>query len=93
MPDKLGDWRAQNPAGSTGTFAEAAALGELLALAVKGIAAQEALELASAGNLAGKTVMDMIWAALMQLALLSCSAIYVAFSASRATTGCTHSSY
>lgn len=57
-PDKLGDWLAQNPAGSTGSFAEAAAFGEVVVLAVKGTAAQEALELAGTENLAGKTVMD-----------------------------------
>jgi hypothetical protein len=53
-PEKLGDRLAQNPAGSTGTFTEAAALDELLALPVKEMAAQGALELANAGNLAGK---------------------------------------
>jgi predicted dinucleotide-binding enzyme len=57
-PDKLRDWLAQNPTGSTGSFADAAAFGEVVALAVKGTAAQEALELAGARNLAGKTVMD-----------------------------------
>jgi hypothetical protein len=57
-PEKLASWQAENPAGSTGTFAEAAAFGEAVVLAVKGTAALEALELASAANLAGKTVMD-----------------------------------
>ena len=33
-PDKLADWVAKNPDGATGTFAEAAAFGELLVLAV-----------------------------------------------------------
>jgi 8-hydroxy-5-deazaflavin:NADPH oxidoreductase len=57
-PDKLADWATENPTGSTGTFAEAAAFGELLVLAVKGTAAMDALRLAGAKNLAGKTVVD-----------------------------------
>jgi 8-hydroxy-5-deazaflavin:NADPH oxidoreductase len=57
-PEKLADWLAANPTGSTGSFAEAAAFGDAVVLAVKGTAALEALELASAANLAGKTVMD-----------------------------------
>jgi hypothetical protein len=57
-PDKLADWATKSPPGSTGTFAEAAAFGDLLVLAVKGTAATEALRLAGAENLAGKTVVD-----------------------------------
>jgi len=57
-PEKLNGWVGKNPGGTAGTFAEAAAFGELLVLAVKGTAAAEALKLAEAGNLAGKTVID-----------------------------------
>ena len=57
-PDKLADWATKNPAGSTASFAEAAAFGELLVLAVKGTAAMDALRLAGAENLAAKTVVD-----------------------------------
>lgn len=57
-PEKLEGWRAKNPGGETGTFAEAAAFGDLLVLAVKGTAAADALGLAGATNLAGKTVID-----------------------------------
>jgi predicted dinucleotide-binding enzyme len=57
-PAKLADWAAQAKGGSTGTFAEAAAFGELVVLAVKGKAAPEALTLAGVKNLAGKTVID-----------------------------------
>jgi hypothetical protein len=57
-PAKLGDWAAQAGGVSTGTFAEAAAFGELVVLAVKGNAASDALTLADAKNLAGKTVID-----------------------------------
>jgi predicted dinucleotide-binding enzyme len=57
-PDKLADWAAQNPGGRTGTFADAAAFGDLLVLAVKGTGALDALHLAGTKNLSGKTVMD-----------------------------------
>ena len=57
-PEKLADWKAKNPASSTGTFADAAAFGELLVLAVKGKSAADALRLAGGQNIAGKTVID-----------------------------------
>jgi hypothetical protein len=57
-PGKLADWAAENPGGSTGTFADAAAFGELLILAVKGSAASRVLRLAGVENLAGKPVAD-----------------------------------
>jgi hypothetical protein len=56
-PAKLAEWAAQNGS-SAGTFAEAAQFGELIVVAVKGKVAGEALELADAKNLAGKTVLD-----------------------------------
>ena len=56
-PDKLADWKSKNPSGSTGTFEEAAAA-DLLVLAVRGPAASNALRLAGASNLAGKTIID-----------------------------------
>ncbi len=58
-PSKLGDWKAGAGANaSTGTFAEAAAWGEIAVLAVKGSAAESVLDLAGAKNLAGKLVLD-----------------------------------
>jgi len=57
-PTKLADWKAQNPTGLTGTFAEATAFGEIVILAVKGKAAADVLRAAGARNLAGKTVID-----------------------------------
>jgi len=57
-PAKLAEWVAQNPGMQSGTFAEAAEFGEIVVLAVKGAVATEALELAGAKNIAGKTVMD-----------------------------------
>jgi len=55
---KLADWAAENPGGEVGSFASAAQFGELIVLAVKGKVAVDALFLAGANNLAGKTVMD-----------------------------------
>jgi predicted dinucleotide-binding enzyme len=57
-PDKLADWKSQNPSGSIGTFEDAAASAELIVLSVKGTAAADALRLAGAKNLAGKIVVD-----------------------------------
>jgi predicted dinucleotide-binding enzyme len=57
-PEKLAAWKEQNPGAETGTFSDAAAFGDLLVLAVKGSAAEEALELAGADNLTGKTIID-----------------------------------
>ena len=58
-PAKLADWKAKAGANaSTGTFAEAATFGELAVLAVKGGAAESAIDLAGPKNLAGKLVID-----------------------------------
>ncbi|MCU0655449.1 MAG: NAD(P)-binding domain-containing protein [Polyangiaceae bacterium] len=58
-PQKLAAWKEQAGAGSSiGTFEEAAAWGELVVLAVKGVAAEEAVRLAGVDHLAGKTVLD-----------------------------------
>jgi predicted dinucleotide-binding enzyme len=57
-PEKLKDWAAANPTGKTGTFADAAAFGEVVLLAVKGSVASEALRGAGETNLAGKVVID-----------------------------------
>ena len=57
-PGKLADWAANNQKGSTGTFPQAAAFGELIVLAVKGTAAVQALHLAGSENLKGKPVAD-----------------------------------
>jgi hypothetical protein len=57
-PEKLKDFAAQNKGVKLGTFAEAAAFGEVIVVAVKGNAAAEALRLAGAANLVGKPVID-----------------------------------
>lgn len=58
-PKKLDAWKsgAQGEA-STGTFAEAAKWADVVVLAVKGSAAESAIEQAGIANLAGKTVID-----------------------------------
>lgn len=57
-PEKLADFAAKNEGVTAGNFADAAEFGELIILAVKGDAASEALSLAGASNIAGKTVID-----------------------------------
>ena len=56
---KLAEWKeGAGPKAQAGTFAEAAKWGDVVVLAVKGGAAESAIELAGLANLAGKTVMD-----------------------------------
>jgi len=55
---KLADWQKQNPSAHVGSFAETAKFGEVVALAVKGTVAAEALRGAGTANLAGKVVID-----------------------------------
>jgi predicted dinucleotide-binding enzyme len=57
-PAKLTDWAAKHNGAAVKSFAEAAAFGEIVVLAVAGEVALEALKLAGAGGLAGKTVID-----------------------------------
>lgn len=57
-PKKLAEWRSANPKGTVGSFAEAAAFGEILVLAVKGAVALDTLRLAGPAALAGKIVID-----------------------------------
>ncbi len=58
-PGKLADWKAKAGArASTATFADAARAGEIVVLAVKGTAAEEAVKLAGADALSGKLVID-----------------------------------
>jgi len=56
---KLADWRSKaGPKGSVGSFYDAASFGEIIVLAVKGLAASEVLKMAGEINLKGKTVID-----------------------------------
>ncbi len=57
-PAKLGEWKKKAGAkASTGTFAEAAKFADVVVLAVKGAAAEEAVDLCGP-DLAGKVVLD-----------------------------------
>lgn len=57
-PAKLSDWKDTNQFAQTGTFAEVAAFGDIVVLAVKGKVAAEAIREAGPPNLKGKTVID-----------------------------------
>lgn len=57
-PGKLKDFVASLQGARAAGFADAAGFGEVVVLAVKGTAARDALNAASAGNLAGKPVID-----------------------------------
>lgn len=58
-PLKLADWQKRmGTAAKTGTFEESAQFGELVVLAVKGTAAESALDLCGNQNLNGKTILD-----------------------------------
>ena len=55
---KLKEWREKNAKGKSGSFSEAAKFGEIVVLAVKGLAAKEVLEMAGEKNLEGKIIID-----------------------------------
>jgi predicted dinucleotide-binding enzyme len=58
-PSKLDEWKTGAGKGaSTGTFEQAAKWGDIAVLAVKGAAAESAVDLCGPANLAGKTVID-----------------------------------
>jgi len=57
-PAKLGDWASKHPGAHILGFAEAAAFGDVVALAVGGAVALDALKLVGAEAIAGKTVID-----------------------------------
>ena len=57
-PTKLEDWSAKNPSVTVKSFAEAAAFGDVVVLAVGGEVAQQALALIGSDTLDGKTVID-----------------------------------
>lgn len=56
--EKLVEWQSKHPGAKIGSFAEAAAFGEVLVLAVKGEAALDVLHLAGSEALAGKIMLD-----------------------------------
>ena len=56
--EKLADWSKQNSRARIGSVADTAKFGDVILLAVKGLAASEAMRSAGAANLAGKCVID-----------------------------------
>jgi 8-hydroxy-5-deazaflavin:NADPH oxidoreductase len=60
-PKKLDDWltKTANASASTGTFAEAAEFGEVIVLAMHGLAALDAIDLAGKISFTGKIVIDV----------------------------------
>ena len=59
-PAKLAEWHKAHPGAKPGSFADTAAFGDTVVLAVKGTAASEALRLAGSANLSGKIVIDAV---------------------------------
>ena len=57
-PEKLGDWIKNNPGSEAGSFADAAAFGDIIVLAVKGTVAAQVLTAAGSSNLSGKIIID-----------------------------------
>lgn len=56
--EKLNDWLEKNKGAKVGSFAETAAFGDIIVLAVKGTVAKEALKMAGAENIRNKTIID-----------------------------------
>src|SRR5712671_1564805 len=57
---KLGEWQQKlGPRATIGSVADTAKFGEIIVLAVKGSAAEDALKACKPGNLEGKTVIDV----------------------------------
>jgi predicted dinucleotide-binding enzyme len=58
-PKKLADWVTHHPDCQVSNFADAAAFGEVVVLAVKGTAAAQVLNAAGYVNFSGKTIIDV----------------------------------
>ena len=57
-PDKVADWLDKNPGGKVGSHKEVGAWADIIVLASKGTAAEAAIRLCDAADLAGKTIID-----------------------------------
>lgn len=57
-PDKVAAWLEKNPSGRVGSHKEVGAWADMIVLASKGSAAEAAVRLCDADDLAGKTVID-----------------------------------
>src|SRR4249919_114171 len=58
LKEEVQKWMKENAGGKAGTFEDTAAFGELLVLVTRGDVASKALEMAGAGNLSGKVIID-----------------------------------
>lgn len=58
LDEEVRNWITANPGATAGTFAEAAAYGEMLLLAAKGSIVDKVIELSKPENFSGKTVID-----------------------------------
>jgi len=58
MKEEVLKWKKENPTGLAGSFAETAAWGELLLLAMEGSVAEKVIGLAGPSNFSGKIVID-----------------------------------
>ncbi|MFN8252235.1 MAG: NAD(P)-binding domain-containing protein [Ferruginibacter sp.] len=56
--DEVAMWKAANPEGQTGTFAETAAFADIIVLAAGGSVAGKVIEMAGIPNFSGKVVID-----------------------------------
>jgi 8-hydroxy-5-deazaflavin:NADPH oxidoreductase len=59
LKDVLKKWKAENQTGKTGSFADAAAFGEMLVLATAGHGAMQAIQASGLKNLEDKTIIDV----------------------------------
>jgi predicted dinucleotide-binding enzyme len=51
-------WKEENPGAQAGSFSETAAFGEMLVLAISGLAAKEVIDISGVHNFKGKVVID-----------------------------------
>lgn len=56
--EEVTKWKAANPKGQTGSFAETAAFADIIVLAAGGTVVKNVIELAGIANFSGKTVID-----------------------------------
>ena len=57
-PEKVADWLEKNPRGAAGTHKDVSQWADIIVLATKGTAAEEAMRLCDSAALAGKTIID-----------------------------------
>ena len=58
LKDEVVKWKSENPKGATGNFEETAAFADIIVLAVSGLVATNAIQIAGPANFYGKVVID-----------------------------------